>query len=195
MGTYEDSFLTSWGESVEMPPEAHLTGGRPQEQDPDSMTSWSRADEQGIDDERTAEDARQAAADDPHLRDDRGRFATPEKVLREAHRREVLKDARRGAEGKPGRGAGGKAGAAATKAGTTGAGMLGALFGQAAAGAGKGVGAAIHGPGGKGSTGGFKDAERRGLFRKPKKKVKRRTRTVAIGPFRRTITTEREKGY
>ncbi len=190
MGTYDDSFLTSWGESVEMPPEAHLTGGQPQQQDPESMTSWSRADEQGIADERTAEDARQAVRDDPHLRDDRGRFATPEKVLREARRQERAdrQEQKRG-------GAGAKAGAAAAKAGTTGAGMLGALFGQAAAGAGKGVGNMLHGTSGGGSTGGFKDAPRRGLLRRPKKKVKRRTRTVAIGPFRRTITTEREKGY
>ena len=183
MGTYDDSFLTSWGDEVPMPPEAHRTGGQPQD-DPESMTSWSRADERGIADER------QAPGTDPHLRDDRGRFATPEKVLREARRQERAdrQEQKRG-------GAGTKAGAAAAKAGTTGAGMLGALFGQAAAGAGKGVGNMLHGTSGGGSTGGFKDAPRRGLFRKPKKKVKRRTRTTAIGPFRRTITTEREKGY
>ena len=167
-----------------MPPEAHRTGGEPQEEDPAGMTSWSRADRDGVEDERAAEDARQAVRDDPHLLNARGRFASPEQVLREAAREErrEREQARQG-----GRGA---------KAAGAAAGVLGAFAGKAAGGAahgvGKGVGAAT---GGKGSTGGFKDAERRGLFRKPKKKVKRRTRTVAIGPFRRTITTEREKGY
>lgn len=184
MKNYDDTFLTSWGEEVPMPPEAHRTGGEPQEEDPAGMTSWSRADRDGVEDERAAEDARQAVRDDPHLRNARGRFASPEQVLREAAREErrEREQARQG-----GRGA---------KAAGAAAGVLGAFAGKAAGGAahgvGKGVGAAT---GGKGSTGGFKDAERRGLFRKPKKKVKRRTRTVAIGPFRRTITTEREKGY
>ena len=183
MGNYNDSFLTSWGEEVPMPPEAHLTGGEPQE-DPAGMTSWSRADRDGVEDERATEDARQAVRDDPHLRNALGQFASPEQVLREAAREE-----RREREQARQSGRGAKAAGAA-------AGVLGAFAGKAAGGAahgvGKGVGAAT---GGRGSTGGFKDAERRGLFRKPKKRVTRKKRTFVFGPFVFSRTTEREKGY
>ena len=161
--SYDDTFLTSWGEAPDMPPGMHRTGAEPDPEDPETMTSWSRADRDGVEDERAAEDARQVVRDDPHLRNSRGRFATPDQVLRESAREErrEREQVRQGGR------------------------------------SGKATGGAMHvvGKGAGAPTGGFRDAERRGLFRRPKKRVTRRKRTFVLGPFVFSRTTEREKGY